>query len=121
MHWVGKPPLAQDGFAMVSLTRESAQLMSAISPQPETEALHSGGESTRLLRNRNRNVMKHIPKGTLIALSKKTGSLRPIVIGFVWRRLAALCADWGSSSYRSRSALGHQQKERRQTTQQEIS
>lgn len=31
--------------------------------------------------------------GTLIALSKKTGGLRPIVIGYVWRRLAAKCAN----------------------------
>ncbi|PGH37981.1 MAG: hypothetical protein CRN43_17955, partial [Candidatus Nephrothrix sp. EaCA] len=66
----GKPPLAQDGIAMVSLTRESAQLMSAISTQPETEALNSGEESTRLLRNRNRNVMKHIPKAARFACSQ---------------------------------------------------
>ena len=31
--------------------------------------------------------------GTLIALSKKTGGLRPIAIGYVWRRLAAKCAN----------------------------
>ena len=31
--------------------------------------------------------------GTLIALSKKSGGLRPIVIGHVWRRLAAKCAN----------------------------
>lgn len=31
--------------------------------------------------------------GTLIALSKKSGGLRPIAIGYVWRRLAAKCAN----------------------------
>jgi Reverse transcriptase (RNA-dependent DNA polymerase) len=31
--------------------------------------------------------------GTLIALSKKSGGLRPIVIGYAWRRLAAKCAN----------------------------
>src|SRR6218665_4067726 len=31
----GKPPLAQDGIAMVSLMRESAQLMSATPNPPE--------------------------------------------------------------------------------------
>src|SRR6218665_2319292 len=31
--------------------------------------------------------------GTLIALCKKTGGLRPTVIGLVWRRLAAKCAN----------------------------
>src|SRR6218665_239033 len=60
----GKPPLAQDGIAMVSLT------MSAISTQPEVEALNIGEESTRLLRNRNRNVMKHIPKAAQFACSQ---------------------------------------------------
>lgn len=31
--------------------------------------------------------------GTLIALSKKSGGLRPIAIGYIWRRLAAKCAN----------------------------
>src|SRR6218665_3497540 len=30
--------------------------------------------------------------GNLIALNKETGGLRPIAIGYVWRRLAAKCA-----------------------------
>ena len=30
--------------------------------------------------------------GSLIGLSKKTGGLRLIVIGYVWRRLSAKCA-----------------------------
>src|SRR6218665_780341 len=31
--------------------------------------------------------------GNLIALNKETGGLRPIAIGYVWRRLAAKCAN----------------------------
>ena len=31
--------------------------------------------------------------GSLICLSKRTGGLRPIVIGYVWRRLLAKCAN----------------------------
>jgi len=31
--------------------------------------------------------------GNLIALEKKTGGVRPIAIGYVWRRLAAKCAN----------------------------
>jgi hypothetical protein len=31
--------------------------------------------------------------GTLMALSKKSGGLRPIVVGYLWRRLAAKCAN----------------------------
>src|SRR6218665_1209169 len=31
--------------------------------------------------------------GSLIALSKKSGGLRPIVIGYTYRRLAAKCAN----------------------------
>jgi hypothetical protein len=31
--------------------------------------------------------------GNLIALEKKTGGIRPIAIGYVWRRLAAKCAN----------------------------
>ena len=31
--------------------------------------------------------------GRLIALQKKTGGVRPIAIGYVWRRLAAKCAS----------------------------
>jgi len=67
----GKQPLAQDGIAMVSLTRKSAHLMSAISTQPETEDLNSGEESTRPLRNRNRNVIKHFPKAARFACSQQ--------------------------------------------------
>ena len=39
------------------------------------------------------SVPKLLFGGTLIALSKKTGGLRPIVIGYVWRRLTAKCAN----------------------------
>ena len=31
--------------------------------------------------------------GTLIVLSKKSGGLWPIAIGYIWRRLAAKCAN----------------------------
>ena len=31
--------------------------------------------------------------GSLIALSKKSGGIRPIAIGYAWRRLAAKCAN----------------------------
>src|SRR6218665_3216629 len=47
-----------------------------------------------LLRGECPNEMREIMfGGSLIALSKKSGGLRPIVIGYTYRRLAAKCAN----------------------------
>src|SRR5207248_10878210 len=46
--------------------------------------------------------------GSLIALEKKSGGIRPIAIGYTWRRIAAKCATFHASS-RLRSVLSPRQ------------
>jgi hypothetical protein len=41
----------------------------------------------------NSAVTPHLFGGTLYALEKKSGGIRPIAVGFTWRRLAAKCAN----------------------------
>ena len=36
--------------------------------------------------------------GNLIALEKKAGGIRPIAVGYVWRRIAAKCANFFATS-----------------------
>ena len=36
--------------------------------------------------------------GKLLALKKKSGGIRPIAIGYTWRRLAAKCANFYAMS-----------------------
>ena len=41
----------------------------------------------------NSDVVPHLFGGNLLALEKKSGGIRPIAVGFTWRRLAAKCAN----------------------------
>ena len=41
----------------------------------------------------NPQVVPHLFGGNLLALEKKSGGVRPIAVGFTWRRLAAKCAN----------------------------
>ena len=48
--------------------------------------------------------------GNLLALKKKSGGIRPIAVGYVWRRLAAKCTNSSATTklvdYFSRTQLG---------------
>lgn len=46
--------------------------------------------------------------GTLIALNKKSGGIRPIAIGYVWRRIAAKCANTFALSKLTNYFIPHQ-------------
>ena len=41
----------------------------------------------------NPDVVSHLFGGNILALEKKSGGVRPIAVGFTWRRLAAKCAN----------------------------
>jgi hypothetical protein len=46
----------------------------------------------------HRDVVPVLFGGTLIALEKKSGGIRPIAIGYTWRRIASKCANSFASS-----------------------